>query len=60
MTAAMPPSRAITGRRSGTYRPFDPGSGSGGGFSSDRPCLYFMNYHMNSAPTDDTVYYLKE
>ncbi|NEG55354.1 PASTA domain-containing protein [Bifidobacterium sp. SMA15] len=32
---------------------------SEGDFDSSKPCLYFMGYHMNNAPTTDTVYYLQ-
>ncbi|WP_140444617.1 MULTISPECIES: PASTA domain-containing protein [unclassified Bifidobacterium] len=39
--------------------PFDPGQGVMT-FSADRPCLYFMGYHMNTAPTEQTAYYLQE
>ena len=41
----------------GGETPFN--SDSGGDFDNSKPCLYFMMYHMNSAPTTDAVYYLQ-
>ncbi|WEV69451.1 PASTA domain-containing protein [Bifidobacterium sp. ESL0775] len=39
---------------------FDPAQGPATAAKTDRPYLYVVGYHMNSAPSDDSVYHLQE
>lgn len=39
---------------------FDHGNGPATAAKTDRPFLYIIGYHMNQAPSDDSVYHLQE